>query len=171
VGAHENLPIDCVNWWEAYAFCIFDGGFLPTEAEWEYAAAAGSQQREYPWGTAAPGTTNQYEIFGCNYPNGDGMCLALTGSVAPVGTAALGASLYGQQDLLGNVSEWVLDWYATSYVNPCLDCADVTPGAVRVNRGGYFSGSSPDLTGRGYLTPTWRLAYGLGFRCARPSVP
>jgi formylglycine-generating enzyme required for sulfatase activity len=33
-GSKENLPINCVNWWESYAFCIWDGGFLPSEAEW-----------------------------------------------------------------------------------------------------------------------------------------
>ena len=76
-STQENLPINCVNWWESYAFCIWDGGFLPSESEWEYAAAGGSQQREYPWGSAAPGTGNQYAIcqYGidnCYYPSGTG---------------------------------------------------------------------------------------------------
>ena len=66
-GTHETLPINCVNWWEAYAFCIWDGAFLPSEAEWEYAAAGGDQQREYPWGSADPGSNNAYAIYGCCY--------------------------------------------------------------------------------------------------------
>ena len=59
-GSLDNLPINCVNWWESYAFCIWDGGFLPSEAEWEYAGGGRWRQqrpeREYPWGTTAPGT-------------------------------------------------------------------------------------------------------------------
>ena len=49
-GSQENLPINCVNWCEAYAFCIWDGGFLPSEAEWEYAAAGGSSAARVPVG-------------------------------------------------------------------------------------------------------------------------
>ena len=58
---HETLPLNCVDWYEAYAFCIWDGGFLPSEAEWEYAAAGGDELREYPWGSTAPGTAPSAE--------------------------------------------------------------------------------------------------------------
>lgn len=119
-GSQENLPLNCVSWYDAYAFCIWDGGFLPTEAELEYAAAGGSQQREYPWGSTDPGTGNQYAIYSCYYPAGDaGAGYGFGGcDVAPVGIAALGAGLWGQLDLVGNVSEWNLDWGVFVSVRP-----------------------------------------------------
>jgi len=48
-GANERLPMNCTSWHEAFAFCAWDGGRLPTEAEWNYAAAGGNEQRAYPW--------------------------------------------------------------------------------------------------------------------------
>jgi formylglycine-generating enzyme required for sulfatase activity len=53
-GINENLPIVLTSWLEAYAFCIWDGGFLPSDTELEYAAAGGNQQRPYPWGQNGP---------------------------------------------------------------------------------------------------------------------
>ncbi len=168
-GSQENLPINCVNWYEAYAFCIWDGGFLPSEAEWKLAASGGggaSGQRQYPWGMIAPGTGNQYAIYGCNH-GGAGTCTSVA-NVAPVGSATLGAGLWGQLDLVGNVWEWGVDWYADTYVDPCNDCANFTPTSLRVGNGGDFYGAEPDLlsSNRGYGPPMSR-GYGVGLRCAR----
>jgi formylglycine-generating enzyme len=166
VGSQENLPIDCVNWYEAYAFCIWDGGFLPSEAEWEYAAAGGNEQREYPWGATPPAMGNQYAIYGWYYMVGSGSALG-EANVAPVGTATMGGGLWGQFDLAGNVEEWNLDGY-DDYVDPCSECANLTSVSSRVIRGGYFGGGVSALLPqvRYYFVPSNR-DYALGFRCAR----
>jgi sulfatase modifying factor 1 len=166
-GGQENLPINCVNWYEAYAFCIWDGGFLPSEAEAEYAAAGGSQQREQPWGATDPGTSNKYAIFGCNYPT-TGKCMGVT-SIAPVWTATLGVGLWGQVDLAGEVWAWTLDvGNPDRYVDPCTDCVSSTAAPARVLRGGFFAStpmqSVPDS--RSAAAPSLRSSGG-GLRCAR----
>jgi len=148
VGPNENLPVNCVDWFEAYAFCIWDGGFLSTEAEWNYAASGGSEQRAYPWSN--PPRSNTID---CSLANFDGAChsrdaLKAVGSESPNGDGA-----WGQADLAGNVSEWSLDFYRQKgdihersvgpddpdplvhalaqmipeYKTPCIDCACLTP--------------------------------------------
>jgi formylglycine-generating enzyme len=184
-GSNENLPIVCANWYEAYAFCIWDGAFLPSEAEWEYAAAGGSEQREYPWGSTDPGSDNEYAIYGCYYPLGTAGrgCSGTTGESAPVGTATRGAGRWGQLDMVGGSEVWVIDWFAP-FVDPCSDCAYLTPTAAlgyagyRATRG---AGSSSPVQGlhpgsvllehSGYpdrepTLPDYH-AYFYGFRCAR----
>jgi sulfatase modifying factor 1 len=164
-GAQENLPINCVTWWEAYAFCIWDGGFLPSEAEWEY-AAGGSRELPYPWGATDPGTMNRYAIYDCDYPDGTGIC-ASASNIAPVGTATAGAGAFGQLDLVGNMWQWNLDWYAP-YVSPCTDCVRATKGSSRVLRGGGFGDAASNLrpTYRNANDPTIRNDFD-GIRCAR----
>ncbi len=172
-GAHENLPMNCVDWYDAYAFCIWDGGFLPSEAEWEYASAGGDEQREYPWGSADPGEANHYAIYGCLFPSASGACSDLS-NVAPVGTASQGAGKWGQLDLAGNVFEWTLDYWYQQYQSPCVDCAALTltstePFPTRSSRGSAF-----ERTGTGLLSP-WYHSYEsemdrspyTGIRCAR----
>jgi sulfatase modifying factor 1 len=170
-ATHESLPINCVNWWEAYAFCIWDGGFLPSEAEWEYAAAGGSQLRAYPWGMADPGTGNQYAIYNCNYPNSAGNCADVS-SIAPVGTPAMGAGLWGQLDLGGEVWQWTADWFKNAYVDPCVDCATLTGGSSRALRGGSFRDDATNLPPayRNANDPSIRNDF-IGVRCARSSAP
>jgi formylglycine-generating enzyme len=169
-GDHETLPMNCVNWFEAYAFCIWDGGFLPSEAEYVYAAAGGSEQRRYPWGSQDPGTDNQYAIFSCNYPDGPGTCQGALRNIAPVGSARLGAGRWEHLDLVGNLMEWYLDWFAPSYANPCSDCANLATGSGRAPRDGYFATTDPTLLLAAYRNngfyPANRFA-SFGLRCAR----
>jgi len=165
-GPNESLPINCIDWYDAYAFCIWDGGFLPSEAEWGYAAAGGDQQRAYPWGATDPAGSSHYLISGCNYPPGSTACSGVT-NLAPIGTATMGAGRWGQLDLAGELSEWTLDWYAP-YANPCADCANLTDFSYRVLRGGSFGTDTDNIfpAARNGDVPPARNAF-YGARCAR----
>jgi sulfatase modifying factor 1 len=175
--AVEAHIVELIAWQEAYAFCIW-GGFLPSEAEWEYAAAGGSQQREYPWGTAAlgtacPGTGCQYAIYNCDYPSGTGNCTGVV-NIAPVGYAAAGAGLWGQLDLAGEMWAWNLDWFAT-YADPCTDCANLTApltaASGRVVRGGdlvdTWSNLLPPARANAASGTQADRGFDIGFRCSR----
>ena len=92
---NETLPINCVDWYEAYAFCIWDGGFLPSEAEFNYAFMGGSAESSYPWGITAPGADASLAVYGCYYPNGaDGTCSGPQ-NLAPVGSVPAGDGVVG----------------------------------------------------------------------------
>ncbi len=172
LAGNENRPMNCISWYEAMAFCVWDGGYLPTEAEWNYAAAGGVEQRAYPWSTppaslGIDGTrASYYDGVNCL---GDGMSgCALTDLVA-VGSKPAGDGVWGQSDLGGNVWEWVLDWYASPYATPCNDCANLTEASDRVLRGGGFqAGAAPGLRGahRINLPPTIH-DFNFGVRCSR----
>jgi formylglycine-generating enzyme required for sulfatase activity len=165
-GANEKRPQNCLSWYDLHAFCIWDGGFLPSEAEWEYAAAGGSEERTFPWGEAGPTANTALAIYGCYY-NGTGSCSGVT-NIAPVGTVAAGASKAGQLDLAGNVWEWNLDWYQSSFVAACNNCTNLTASSSRVIRGGSFGSVASYLpaANRYYGDPADRR-YGIGGRCAR----
>jgi sulfatase modifying factor 1 len=167
-GPNDLRPINCVTWYEAYAFCIWDGGFLPSEAEWNYAAAGGSQQRLYPWGSTDPGTSSEYADYGCYYPQPRACNLTSATSIANAGSIPMGVGVFGQYDLAGNVSEWTLDSYAPDYPTPCDDCAALSPAAQRVFRGGSFYRPESYLytSSRIPADPAGRFE-DVGFRCAR----
>lgn len=167
---NEELPINCVTWYEAFAFCAWDGGFLPTEAEWNYAAAGGAEQLAYPWSNPAGST-----VIDCSYANyridsplGSYCVNGTIGSVNTVGsTSPKGDGRWGQAGLAGNVWEWVID-YQGPYEASCTDCAQLASSPSRVYRGGGFD-TWETLERTGYRlarAPHFRHP-ALGVRCAR----
>ncbi|WP_437731513.1 formylglycine-generating enzyme family protein [Sorangium sp. So ce1335] len=144
-GPNEKRPISCLTWYEAFAFCVWDGGRLPTEAEWAYAAAGGDAQRQYPWGS---GIGDSRALYGCR-GDGDLGAACTRGDLLEVGSKSTdGDGLWGQSDLAGSLREWVLDSYdpgipaLSSYTNPCTDCAQLADAPYRVNRGGSYKASA-----------------------------
>jgi formylglycine-generating enzyme required for sulfatase activity len=165
-AGNEELPMTCITWYEAFAFCAWDGGFLPTEAEWNYAAAGGSDQRAYPWSNPPADLT--IDCSYANYFNGAFCVNPPNGGANRVGSESpTGDGKWGHADLAGNVFEWTLDWYATPYGNPCSDCADLTLASGRLDRGGSFgrTGSSLRAADRAHTSPNVRNA-DVGVRCA-----
>lgn len=167
-GSREVWPMSCLTWFEAYAFCIWDGGFLPSEAEWNAAASAGKQQRAYPWSN--PPTSLVVDCDHANYAGGeDGdYCAAPgSGSVSPVGMLLAGNGLWGHADLAGNVFEWTLDSFA-AYAPECPDCVYFADLPERVIRGGGYGNAAVAVlsSAREANAPEARSP-SLGARCAR----
>jgi formylglycine-generating enzyme required for sulfatase activity len=169
-GPNERLPVNCVNWYEAYAFCIWDGGFLPSLWESTYATAGGAEQRSYPWGSTPPGTDDQRAIYGCFYPAAPdaATCTGVT-NIAPVGTATLGAGKWGQLDLDGELFQWVLDTSGmANATSRCTNCVTEFGGLSHIATSTSFANPAADLAlpQAAPASATARAFY-LGFRCAR----
>ncbi|MGC4088918.1 MAG: SUMF1/EgtB/PvdO family nonheme iron enzyme [Polyangiaceae bacterium] len=162
--ANESLPINYVNWAEGQAFCIWDGGRLPTEAEWNYAAAGGAEQRTYPWGSAIP------DCSFANFFNGAYCVNPGVGWVNRVGSESpKGDGKFGQADLAGNVAEMVLD-HVAPYTVPCNGCGKASgPGSFVLRGGGYSD--PPELISTSYFadgnTYNQNGTARLGLRCRR----
>ena len=175
-GDNENRPVNCVSWYDAMAFCIWDGGYLPTEAEWTYAAAGGDQQRRYPWSVPANSMTldGTYASYSPTDGNGGTGCIgdgdsacALT-DLLRVGADAKGNGRWGQADLGGNVNEWVLDWWVSPYSMPCDNCATLSGGTARANHGGSFNDDAPSMyPPTRFMAEPGKRDDNRGFRCAR----
>jgi iron(II)-dependent oxidoreductase len=166
VPLEPHRPVIHVNWFEADAYCRWAGRRLPTEAEWEAAAASepaptgglSSRARSYPWGDEPPaaGRTNMdWHAMGC----------------ADVGSFADGDSAYGCRQMLGNVWEWTSTTfgpYPGFTPDPYKEYSEPWFGTRKVLRGGAWATRSRMLrnTWRNYFTPDRRDVMA-GFRTCR----
>ena len=177
---NEAMPIVDVTWDDAQAYCSWAGGRLPTEAEWEYAARAGSAAARYgdldeiAWyadnsGRQRLDSTRIWNKDQANYArrlseNGSGM--------HEVGQKR--ANGFGLYDILGNVWEWVNDWYDQNYYQNSLSQDPTGPvsGQLRVVRGGSCYGNLMNVrvSYRYWVDPAFRYS-SLGFRCGGEVFP
>jgi formylglycine-generating enzyme required for sulfatase activity len=168
-GANDALAVNCVTAGTARAVCHARGGALPSEAQWEHAAARRGVGRRFPWGDEAPSccTANVARVVLCP---GEGV--APPGSFPPEACGGTGdVSRDGVLDLGGNVSEIVADVFAPygqggwSYAGIATDPVTPSDSDAATLRGAFF-GAGPQLA----LVSLRRFHVGsddtVGFRCA-----
>jgi formylglycine-generating enzyme required for sulfatase activity len=152
---NDNLPIVDATWEEANRYCVWVGGRLPTEAEWEFAARGGNSLARYgelgaiAWCKDNAG--NQTHAVAGKQPN-----------------------VYGLYDMLGNVWQWVNDWYDPNYYQGAAqDLLGPETGGERVLRGGSWIVDPKLLRAsfRYHIKPDARSDF-FGFRCVwEPKTP
>jgi formylglycine-generating enzyme required for sulfatase activity len=156
---YYNYPVINISWYQAYDYCQWRGGHLPTEAQWEKAAGwdeANGKHRLFPWDSEVKDSS--YLNFGSEI-----------GDPVAVSTYKKGMSAYGLYEMAGNVAEWVNDWYQDNFyeLSPRENPVGPAEGQFKVTRGGSYDDPGAQLT------TTFRNAVGpattadtIGFRCA-----
>jgi formylglycine-generating enzyme required for sulfatase activity len=166
-----DYPVNMVEWDIAKDYCEKQGQSLPSEAQWEW-AAAGGDGRDWPWGNETP-TCEHADFTAANLPSPGGDAGCHGGGPSAVATHPKGDRIWpgGKiHDLAGNVWEWTLDSYARYTTEPQVDPVH---GAGNLDQTHMVRGGGWNRSHRGIMTwfrgaaiHTYKVP-GLGFRCVR----
>jgi formylglycine-generating enzyme required for sulfatase activity len=141
-GLHSTIedrldhPVTHVSHRDATAYCNWAGARLPTEAEWEFAARGGLEQKRFPWGNELrPDGRHRCNVWQGEFPHHD------TGEDGYRGTAPVDAFApngYGLFNMVGNAWEWCADWFTRPAPGVSGNPTGPEGGTARVIRGGSF---------------------------------
>jgi formylglycine-generating enzyme required for sulfatase activity len=171
IAGREKYPVTHVSWNDARAFAEWAGKRLPTEAEWEFAARGGLEQKRFAWGDElTPGGTHMCNIWQGDFPTQN------TAEDGYAGTAPIDAFApngFGFYTITGNTWEWCSDWFSPDYHLLATRSNPVGPsgGQTKSMRGGSYlcHGSYCNryrVAARTSNTPDSSTT-NIGFRCAR----